>query len=77
MAALDDVVYPLYTLDNTRFLRDFTLAWTLKFDDVLNVDKLHDSLSQLLETDGWRMLGGQLRLKVTSKSNTCPLKRDN
>ena len=70
----DDIVYPLFTLDNAKFLRDFTAAWTLRFDDVLDADKLHDSLSRLLDIGGWRMLGGRLRFKVTSKSNTCPLK---
>jgi len=65
-----DIVYPLYTLDNAKFLRDYTIAWTLRFDDVLDADKLHDSLSRLVAIDGWRMFGGQLRLKVTFKSNT-------
>ena len=62
----DDVVYPVHILDNSRTLRNFVVAWTLRFDDVLHVEKLHDSLSRLLEIDDWRMLGGRLRLKVAS-----------
>jgi hypothetical protein len=62
----DDVVYPLHMLDDTKTLRNIVVAWTLRFDDVLDVEKLHHSLSRLLEIDDWRMLGGRLRLKVTS-----------
>jgi len=62
----DDVVYPLHMLDDTKTLRDIVVAWTLRFDDVLDVEKLHDSLSRLLEIGDWRMLGGRLRLKVIS-----------
>lgn len=62
----DDVVYPLHMLDDTKTLRNIVVAWTLRFDHVLDVEKLHDSLSRLLEIDDWRMLGGRLRLKVSS-----------
>ena len=62
----DDVVYQLHMLDDTKTLRNIVVAWTLRFDDVLHVEKLHDSLSRLLEIDDWRMLGGRLRLKVAS-----------
>jgi hypothetical protein len=65
----DDVVYPLHMLDDTKTLRNIVVAWTLRFDDILDVERLHDSLSRLLEIDDWRMLGGRLRLKVTFKSN--------
>jgi hypothetical protein len=61
----DDVVYPLHMLDDTPSLRNIVVAWTLRFDDVLDVEKLHESLSRLLEIGEWRMLGGRLRLKVT------------
>jgi hypothetical protein len=64
----EDVVYPLHMLDDTKTLRNIVVAWTLRFDDVLDVVKLHDSLSRLLEIDDWRMLGGRLRLKVTFES---------
>jgi hypothetical protein len=61
----DDVVYPLHMLDDSKTLRSIVVAWTLRFDVVLDVEKLHDSLSRLLETDDWRMIGGRLRLRVT------------
>jgi len=60
----DDVVYPLHMLDDTKTLRGIVVAWTLRFDDVLDVEKLHNSLSRLLEIGDWRMIGGRLRLRV-------------
>jgi hypothetical protein len=61
----DDVVYPLHMLDDSKTLRSIVVAWTLRFDDVLDVVKLHDSLSRLLEIGDWRMIGGRLELRVT------------
>ena len=60
----DDVVYPLHMLDDSKTLRSIVVAWTLRFDEVLDVEKLYDSLSRLLEIDDWRMIGGRLRLRV-------------
>jgi hypothetical protein len=60
----DDIVYPVHMLDDSKLARGIVLAWTLRFDDVLDVDKLHVSLSRLLEIGDWRKIGGRLRLKV-------------
>ncbi|CAG7559027.1 unnamed protein product [Fusarium equiseti] len=57
-----DDVYPLHMLDDTETLRGTVITWTLRFDDVLDADKLHDSLSRLLDVGDWRKLGGRLRL---------------
>ncbi|KAJ6146816.1 hypothetical protein N7497_008798 [Penicillium chrysogenum] len=62
LAGTDDV-YPVHMLDDTKTLRDIVVTWTLRFNDVLNVDSLHASLSKLLEIGDWRKLGGRLRLK--------------
>lgn len=64
----DDDVYPLHMLDDTKGCREFFLAWTLRFNDVLDVQKLHDTLSSLLEIGDWRKLGGRLRMNVRSYS---------
>lgn len=64
----DDIVYPVHTLDDTKTLRNIVVAWTLRFDDVLDADKLHLSLARLLEIGDWRKLGGRLRLKVAFPS---------
>jgi hypothetical protein len=36
----------------------------MRFNDVLDAEKLHDALSELLEIGDWRKLGGRLRFKV-------------
>ena len=61
-----DDVYPVHMLDDTKTLRDIVIAWTLRFNDVLDAEKLHGSLSRLLEIGDWRKAGGRLRLRVGS-----------
>ncbi|KAJ4328444.1 hypothetical protein N0V84_001128 [Fusarium piperis] len=57
-----DDVYPTFLLDDTRLFRDLILTWTFCFNDVLDPDKLHSSLTRLLEIGDWRKFGGRLRL---------------
>ena len=59
-----DDIYPVHMLDDTKTLRGIVVTWTLRFNDVLDANKLHTSLSSLLEIGDWRKLGGRLRLKV-------------
>jgi len=59
-----DEIYPVHMLDDTKSLREIVVTWTLRFNDVLDADKLHNSLSSLLEIGDWRKLGGRLRLNV-------------
>ena len=59
-----DEVVPVHFWDDMPFLRGATLMWTFRFDDVLDADMLGASLSELFESEGWRKLGGRLRLKV-------------
>lgn len=61
--ATDEVV-PMHLFDDPAFLRGYTLMWTFKFDDVLDADMLGNSLSELFQAEGWRKLGGRLRLKA-------------
>jgi hypothetical protein len=65
-----DDIYPVHMLDDNKTLRDIVVTWTLRFNDTLDADKLHTSLSRLLEIGDWRKVGGRLRLKVSS---TCEL----
>ncbi|KAI8673101.1 hypothetical protein NCS56_00775200 [Fusarium sp. Ph1] len=58
-----DKIYPVHMLDDTKSLRPIVVAWTLRFNDVLDADKLHASLSSLLDICDWRKVGGRLRLK--------------
>lgn len=61
----DDDIFPVHMLDDTKTLRGIVVTWTLRFNDVLDADKLHDSLSRLLEIGDWRKVGGRLRLNVS------------
>src|SRR5688572_24118389 len=63
-AVESDDVYPVHMLDDTKTLRGIVVTWTLRFNDVLDADKLYASLSRLLEIGDWRKVGGRLRLKV-------------
>lgn len=62
--ATDDV-YPVHFFDDTKPFRGMLLNWTLRFDDVLDADKLQSSLARLLEIGDWRKLGGRMRLNVS------------
>ncbi|GKT82478.1 lysR family regulatory protein [Colletotrichum tofieldiae] len=63
--ATDDV-YPVHFFDDTKPFREMLLNWTLRFDDVLDAEKLHVSLAKLMEIGDWRKLGGRMRLTFTS-----------
>lgn len=62
-----DEVLPMHLFDDVFYLRSHTLMWTLRFDDVLDADMLGNSLSELFQCEGWRKLGGRLRLKSDGK----------
>ncbi|KAF2007692.1 hypothetical protein P154DRAFT_583862 [Amniculicola lignicola CBS 123094] len=62
-----DDIYPVHMLDDTPTLRGIIVTWTLCFNDVLDADKLHSSLSELLEIGDWRKVGGRLRLKPNGR----------
>lgn len=60
-----DEVVPVHLFDDLPGYRKTLLLWTFQFNDVLDAEKLHGSLSELIEKgDGWRKLGGRLRLNV-------------
>ncbi|KAJ7257100.1 hypothetical protein C8J57DRAFT_1185943 [Mycena rebaudengoi] len=56
-----DRVIPVHFFDDTFLLRTFVMYTLFVFDDVLDPEKLHDSLTQLIKRDGWIKLGGRLR----------------
>ncbi|KAF5723130.1 pectin lyase C [Fusarium mundagurra] len=57
----DNIVYPTHMIDNVSVLKFLVMAWTMRFNDVLNADKLYESLSELLTIGDWKKLGGRLR----------------
>jgi hypothetical protein len=61
---LTDTIVPLFDRDDTRSYRKISFQLTMKFEEVLDADKLSGALWQLLERPGWRKLGARLRLNV-------------
>lgn len=62
-----DEIIPAKFFDDTPVNRNIVLYLTFRFNDVLNASSLHDSLSSLLEIDGWGRLGGRLRVNHAGK----------
>lgn len=62
-----DEVIPATFFDDTPLNRGVVLYVTFRFNDVLDTSLLRDSLSRLLEIDGWRRLGGRFRLDAAGK----------
>jgi hypothetical protein len=59
-----DEIVPAHVFDDTKTMRQAIMPWSFIFDDVLDPDKLANSLSQLFEMEGWRKFGGRFRLRV-------------
>ncbi|KAF2441991.1 hypothetical protein P171DRAFT_496720 [Karstenula rhodostoma CBS 690.94] len=59
----DDEVYPVHAFDDPGRLEVIVTSWTLRFNDVLDEDKIHKSLAKLMEIGDWRKAGGRLRQK--------------
>ncbi|TQV91243.1 BCL5p [Cordyceps javanica] len=57
-SATDDV-YPMH-LQDVNF-RKVIMACTMRFDHVLDAEKLHADLARLFEIGDWRKLGGRIR----------------
>ncbi|KAI1657779.1 hypothetical protein F4813DRAFT_73654 [Daldinia decipiens] len=62
-----DTVIPLHRFDDTPINRKVIVEFTMRFDDVLNPDKLRLSLEKLLSRRDWRKLGARLRLTGDGK----------
>lgn len=56
-----DKVIPVHYFDDTIVFRSVVVYTLLALDDVLDPEKLHSSLSRLVQRDGWQKLGGRLR----------------
>ncbi|KAI0595610.1 hypothetical protein F4775DRAFT_604863 [Biscogniauxia sp. FL1348] len=56
-----DTVIPLHSFDDRQINRSIQLLFMMRFDDVLDPEKLRGSLEKLLEREGWRKLGARLR----------------
>ncbi|KAJ9133731.1 LysR family regulatory protein [Pleurostoma richardsiae] len=56
-----DTIVPLHFFDDAAPWRNFILYSMFVFEDVLDPQKLRDSLEALATRDGWRKLGARLR----------------
>ena len=68
---MEDEIYPVHHYDDDSMLRSIMVNWNFLFNDVLDGEILHSALKRLLDMDGWRKLGGRLRLNVRPNSNFC------
>lgn len=57
-----DYVYPLHTLDGAKY-QHCLLTLFIRFNDILDPEKIQRSLKTLLETGDWKKLGGRFRTK--------------
>jgi len=60
-----DKVVPVGFFDDTIFFRTFTVYVTFVYDEVLDVDKLHNGMTRLVKKKGWDKLGARLRRSVS------------
>ncbi|KAF7546857.1 hypothetical protein G7Z17_g8139 [Cylindrodendrum hubeiense] len=60
-AATECDIYPVHFFDDNETNRKKTMSWTMRFNDILDAEKIHDSLCRLLEIGDWRKLAGHLR----------------
>uniref|UniRef100_A0A0B7KAZ0 Uncharacterized protein n=1 Tax=Bionectria ochroleuca TaxID=29856 RepID=A0A0B7KAZ0_BIOOC len=66
-AVASDEVFPLHFIDRSASLRNPVHVSTWYFNDVLDGDKLHQSLDHLLHLGDWKKLGGRFRLDKNGK----------
>lgn len=66
-----DEVVPMHLFDDYDNVK-CNMFWTFRFDDVLDPDMLGNSLSELFQMEGWRKLGGRLRLRVRIYAKHAP-----
>ncbi|OJJ47738.1 hypothetical protein ASPZODRAFT_15186 [Penicilliopsis zonata CBS 506.65] len=54
-------VFPVHFIDRGGLIGTSIMSYTLRFNDVLDPEKLHSSLVELLKIGDWKKLGGRLR----------------
>lgn len=63
-----DTVIPLHFRDDIQIYRSLAIDCILKFEDVLDAERLRHSLERILELGEWRKFGARLRLKSVRSS---------
>jgi hypothetical protein len=59
-----DTIIPMYYFDDNSINRSVLLYITLRFDNVLDPERLRHSLERLMELGDWRKLGARIRKTV-------------
>lgn len=59
-----DRIVPLHFFEKSPLVQGNNFAVSLVFDDVLDPEKLRESLEGLVKREGWQRLGGRLRKNV-------------
>lgn len=59
-----DTIIPLHWLDDTAVNQTLIMYFMMRFDDVLDPDRLRISLARLMDLGEWRKLGARLRQTV-------------
>ncbi|RYP25909.1 hypothetical protein DL768_011673 [Monosporascus sp. mg162] len=67
-----DKVIPLHKMDDQGVNRAIIMLLMMRFDDVLDPEKLQSSLDKLLSRDDWRKLGARLKLNDPLPNLTRP-----
>lgn len=67
----DDTIIPLHLYDDTAVARNILQDMTLRFDDVLDTQRISNALGRLLEMDNWRKLGARIRVNVFAPHLLC------
>ncbi|KAH8658103.1 hypothetical protein BX600DRAFT_482584 [Xylariales sp. PMI_506] len=62
-----DTIMPCHINDDIQANRNSVVYIMFKYDDVLDHEKLHAGLVKLISRDGWRKLGGRMRLNSDGK----------
>ncbi|KAF9873288.1 putative lysr family regulatory protein [Colletotrichum karsti] len=57
----EDEVLPVHFVDQAAIMRTSIINYTFRYNKVLEAEKLHNALLQLVQMPGWRKLGGRLR----------------
>lgn len=60
-----DRILPLRFMDSSEVFTKIALDFTLRFDDVLDPDKLRLSLERLFQIGNWHQLGARYKKNVS------------
>ncbi|KAK5637453.1 hypothetical protein RRF57_013168 [Xylaria bambusicola] len=67
LAVATDTIVPMHHMDDNNMNRSIVVMFMMRFDDVMDPERLKDSLEKLLSRDDWRKLGARIRLNEKGK----------